>query len=79
MAALEIGQGREVDLASLSGAREERVRHLPGWRDGRALKVLRSDMVFVACDGTQPAGYVALRRDDQFASVVVEQLLVARG
>jgi ribosomal protein S18 acetylase RimI-like enzyme len=79
MAALEIGPGREVDLASLFVLAKSEFGHLPGWSDGRALEVLRSDMVFVARDGTQPAGYVALHRDDLSASIVVEQLFVAPG
>ena len=51
---------------------------LPGWRDERVLEVLQGDLVFVAREQGQPAGYVALRREDD-GPVVVEQLFVAPG
>jgi len=51
---------------------------LPGWSDQRVLEVLRGDLVFVAREQGQPAGYVALRREDDGA-IVIEQLFVAPG
>jgi ribosomal protein S18 acetylase RimI-like enzyme len=51
---------------------------LPGWSDERVLEVLRRDLVFVAREQGQPAGYVALRREEGGA-IVVEQLFVAPG
>ena len=51
---------------------------LPGWSDQRVLEVLRGDLVFVAREQGQPAGYVALRREDD-GVIVIEQLFVAPG
>jgi ribosomal protein S18 acetylase RimI-like enzyme len=51
---------------------------LEGWSDRRVLHVLAEDIVFVAREEGQPAGYVALRRDRDGA-VVVDQLFVAPG
>ena len=51
---------------------------LPGWSDERVLEVLRRDVIFVALEHGQPAGYVALRRGED-GPIVVEQLFVAPG
>ncbi len=51
---------------------------LPGWSDERVLEVLRRDLVFVAREQGQPAGYVALRPEEG-GVIVVEQLFVAPG
>jgi ribosomal-protein-alanine N-acetyltransferase len=68
----------EADLPRLFGLAMAAFGGEPGWSDNRAMAVLRSAAVFVACDSDRPVGYVALRRvgDDAF---VVEQLLVAPG
>jgi ribosomal protein S18 acetylase RimI-like enzyme len=42
------------------------------------LEVLKRDLIFVAREEGQPAGYVALRREEGGA-IVVEQLFVAPG
>lgn len=57
---------------------------MPGWSDERVLEVLEHDVIFVArekgqpagYEKGQPAGYVALRRDEG-GVIVVEQLFVA--
>jgi polyisoprenoid-binding protein YceI/ribosomal protein S18 acetylase RimI-like enzyme len=51
----------------------------PGWSDERVRDVLRRDIVFVAHERRQPAGYVALSRNPTEAVVIVDQLLVAPG
>jgi ribosomal protein S18 acetylase RimI-like enzyme len=51
---------------------------LPGWSDERVLATLEEDLVFVARERSQPAGYVALRPDPEPA-LVIEQLFVAPG
>ena len=51
---------------------------LPGWSDERVLRVLKRDLVFVARERGQAAGYVALRRQED-GPIVVEQLFVAPG
>jgi GNAT superfamily N-acetyltransferase len=49
----------------------------PGWDDHKVLASLREDIVFVAKERGQPAGYVALRPAEQ--TTVVEQLFVVPG
>jgi ribosomal protein S18 acetylase RimI-like enzyme len=51
---------------------------LPGWSDERVLAVLNRDVLFVAHELGQPAGYVALGRAEG-AAIVIEQLFVAPG
>ena len=51
---------------------------LPGWSDERVLEVLRRDVIFVAREHGQPAGYVAMHREEE-GPIVVEQLFVAPG
>jgi ribosomal protein S18 acetylase RimI-like enzyme len=51
---------------------------LQGWSDERVLEVLERDVIFVAREQGQPAGYVALRHEKDEA-IVVEQLFVAPG
>ena len=51
----------------------------PGWSDERVLEVLKRNLIFVAREEGQPAGYVALGSEEGGAIVVVEQLFVAPG
>lgn len=51
---------------------------LPGWSDEQVLEVLRRDVIFVALEHGQHAGYVALRRQED-GPILVEQLFVAPG
>ena len=79
MPALEIVPSTETDLVHLFGLARQTFVDLPGWSDERVLEVMRTDVVFVAREDAEPAGYVALRRDPESASIVVEQLFVAPG
>lgn len=49
-----------------------------GWSDDSVLEALRNDLLFMAREEGEPAGYVALRHEPD-GSVVVEQLLVVPG
>ncbi len=51
---------------------------LPGWSDEHVLEVLSRDVMFVARELGQPAGYVALGRAEGEA-IVIDQLFVAPG
>jgi ribosomal protein S18 acetylase RimI-like enzyme len=75
---VEIAPRTEADLAQLFALAKDAFGDLAGWSDERVLEVLNRDLVFVAREGAQPAGYVAMRRDDD-AVIVVEQLFVAPG
>jgi ribosomal protein S18 acetylase RimI-like enzyme len=75
---VEIAAGSEVDVPLLFGLAKAAFVGLPGWSDQRVLEVLSGDLVFVAREQGQPAGYVALRREDG-GVIVIEQLFVAPG
>jgi ribosomal protein S18 acetylase RimI-like enzyme len=49
-----------------------------GWSDARVLEALARDLLFLAEEDGEPAGYVALRHEPDGA-IVVEQLLVVPG
>jgi ribosomal protein S18 acetylase RimI-like enzyme len=68
----------EADLPQLFGLAKLAFASMPGWSDERVLEVLKHDVIFVARERAQPAGYVALRRDEG-GVIVVEQLFVAPG
>ena len=68
----------EADLPLLFGLAKGTFGGLPGWSDERVLEVLNSDVVFVAREDDQPAGYVALHAEAA-GLIVVEQLFVAPG
>jgi ribosomal protein S18 acetylase RimI-like enzyme len=67
-----------ADLPQLFALAKGTFASMPGWSDERVLEVLERDLIFVAREKGQPAGYVALRRDEGGA-IVVEQLFVAPG
>jgi ribosomal protein S18 acetylase RimI-like enzyme len=75
---VEIAPPVEADLPLLFGLAKGTFGGLPGWSDARVLEVLTRDVIFVAREDDQPAGYVAMRRDED-AVIVVEQLFVAAG
>ena len=79
MPALEIVHPSETDIVRLLSLARQTFVDLPGWSDERVLEIMRTDVVFVAREDAEPAGYVALRRDPETASIVVEQLFVAPG
>jgi ribosomal protein S18 acetylase RimI-like enzyme len=75
---VEIAPRVEADLPRLFALAKSTFAALPGWSDERVLGVLRLDLIFVAREQGQPAGYIALRREEGGA-IVVEQLFVAPG
>jgi ribosomal protein S18 acetylase RimI-like enzyme len=76
-APIEIAPQVEEDLLHLFGLAKGVFGSEPGWDDRKVLASLREDIVFVAKEHGQPAGYVALRPAEQ--TTVVEQLFVAPG
>jgi ribosomal protein S18 acetylase RimI-like enzyme len=75
---IEIAPRVDADLPVLFGLAMAAFGGLPGWSDERVLEVLNSDVIFVAREDDQPAGYVALHSDEA-GMMVVEQLFVATG
>jgi ribosomal protein S18 acetylase RimI-like enzyme len=75
---LHIAPPVEADLPQLFGLAKGAFAGLPGWSDERVLEVLKRNLIFVAREEGQPAGYVALRSEEGGA-IVVEQLFVAPG
>jgi ribosomal-protein-alanine N-acetyltransferase len=75
---IEIGPHAEADVHRLFAFAKSVFAEFPGWNDRRVLDTLANDIVFVARERGQPAGYVALRHEEDGA-VVVEQLFVAPG
>jgi hypothetical protein len=56
---VEIAPRVEADLPQLFGLASGTFAGLPGWSDERVLEVLERDLIFVAREEGQPAGYVA--------------------
>jgi ribosomal protein S18 acetylase RimI-like enzyme len=75
---VEIAPQAETDLAQLFVLAGTVFADLPGWSDERVLDVLRGDVVFVARERGQLAGFVALSAEQEDA-IVIEQMLVAPG
>ena len=75
---VEIVPGGDAGVAVLFDLAKSVFADVPGWSDRRVLDVLRRDVVFVARDEGRAAGYVALHREVDEATVV-DQLLVAAG
>lgn len=75
---VEIGPRTEDDLHQLFGLARGVFGDTPGWSDDRVLRVLTRDLVFVAREHGQPAGYVALVPETG-GTALVEQLFVAPG
>ena len=75
---IEIAPRVDADLPVLFGFAKATFGGLPGWSDERVLEVLNSDVIFVARENDQPAGYVALHSDEA-GMMVVEQLFVVPG
>ena len=74
---LDIEPGAEGDVRLLFGLARAVFGDRQGWSDRRVLMSLERDVVFVAKEHGQPAGYVALSLSD--GPTVVEQLFVAPG
>jgi len=85
MAGRPIARGIEIeasaggDLEQLYLLAEAAFGDASGWDARRVVSVLRHDHVFVARERATPVGYVALHRDDETGSIVIDQLLVAPG
>jgi ribosomal protein S18 acetylase RimI-like enzyme len=69
----------QADLRQLVALARGSFADQPGWSDKYVLDVLMRDIVFVAREGAQPAGYVALQREPGGVTIVVEQFFVAPG
>ena len=61
---VEIAPPVEADLPQLFGLAKGTFAGMPGWSDERALEVLKRDLIFVAREEGEAAGYVALRREE---------------
>ena len=68
----------EVEVPRLFGLAKNVFAGAPGWSDARVLDALARDLLFLAKEGGQPAGYVALRHEPD-GSFVIEQLFVVPG
>jgi ribosomal protein S18 acetylase RimI-like enzyme len=68
---------RQEDEVALFGLARRSFGERGGWSDERTLGVLESETVFVAEIDEVPAGYVALRPEED--AVHVDQLLVSPG
>ena len=77
-AEIDIVRPSEAELHELFGLAKAVFSDEPRWNDSRVLDTLLSDVVFVAHERAQQAGYLALRSDDETA-YVIEQVLVAPG
>jgi ribosomal protein S18 acetylase RimI-like enzyme len=75
---VEIVPRAETDLPQLFGFASGVFAGVPGWSDERVLEVLSRDVVFVARERGQLAGFVALCCEESGA-IVIEQLFVAPG
>jgi ribosomal protein S18 acetylase RimI-like enzyme len=68
----------ELDSLELFLLAKHAFGDLPGWSDRRVIQILDRDVVFVARERDERAGYVALRVTES-DTMTVEQLLVAPG
>jgi ribosomal protein S18 acetylase RimI-like enzyme len=75
---IDIGRPSDAELHELFSLAKAVFSGEPRWNDGRVLDALLTDVVFVAHERAQPAGYVALRSEED-AAFVIEQVLVVPG
>jgi ribosomal protein S18 acetylase RimI-like enzyme len=75
---IDIGRPSDAELHELFSLARAAFSDEARWNDGRVLDVLLSDVVFVAHERAQPAGYVALRSEED-AAFLIEQVLVVPG
>jgi len=68
----------EAEVPRLFGLAKSVFAGTPGWNDARVLEALSRDLLFLAREGSEPAGYVALRHERD-GSFVIEQLFVLPG
>jgi ribosomal protein S18 acetylase RimI-like enzyme len=75
---IEIRAAERGDLRELFALARAAFGATAGWDDVRVVEILMHDLVFLASEEGQPAGYIALARDSDGA-IMVEQILVAPG
>ncbi len=73
-----IGRCPEAEVPHLFGLAKSVFADARGWSDARVLEALAHDLLFLAEEDGEPAGYVALRHEPDGA-IVVEQLFVVPG
>jgi ribosomal protein S18 acetylase RimI-like enzyme len=73
-----IGRCPEAEVPRLFAAAKSVFADARGWSDARVLEALARDLLFLAEEDGEPAGYVALGNEPDGA-IVVEQLLVVPG
>jgi ribosomal protein S18 acetylase RimI-like enzyme len=73
-----IGRCPEAEVPHLFGLAKSVFADAQSWSDARVLEALARDLLFLAEEEGEPAGYVALRHEPDGA-VVVEQLFVVPG
>jgi ribosomal protein S18 acetylase RimI-like enzyme len=76
-AGLDIAPLGEDELGQLFGLAKTAFAPAPRWSDQRVLETLAEDMVFVAHEAGELAGYVALRAEQD--AVIVDHVFVAPG
>jgi ribosomal protein S18 acetylase RimI-like enzyme len=77
-ASVVIDRCPEAEVPRLFGLAKSVFASAPGWNDARVLEALARDLLFLAKEGGEPAGYVALRHEPD-GSFVIEQLFVVPG
>ena len=75
---VDIAPIRESELGRLFGLAKTVFADASGWNDSRVLEALERDIVFVAHDQNEVAGYVALFVPDR-DHIIAEQVFVAPG
>jgi ribosomal protein S18 acetylase RimI-like enzyme len=75
---VEVGRCPEAEVPHLFGLAKSVFAAAPGWSDDRVLEALADDLLFLARDEGDPAGYVALRREADGA-LVIDLLFVVPG
>jgi ribosomal protein S18 acetylase RimI-like enzyme len=73
-----IGRCPEAEVPHLFDHAKSVFADARGWSDARVLEALARDLLFLAEEDGEPAGYVALRHEPDGA-IVVEQILVVPG
>ena len=68
----------ETEVPRLFGLAKSVFAGAPGWNDAQVLEALARDLLFLAKEEGEPAGYVALRYEPD-GSFVIEQLFVLPG
>jgi ribosomal protein S18 acetylase RimI-like enzyme len=73
-----VGRCPEAEVPHLFGMAKSVFAGAPGWSDAHVLEALARDLLFLAREEGDPAGYVALRREADGA-LVIDQLFVVPG